>query len=181
MTDLGPYIEPVHHYSLLEHVLNLGPTGTAIEFGVATGQSTRLIAAHMPVIGFDSFQGLPEAWRPGFPKGKFKVDPPKIPNTRLIVGLFADTLPGFDFASLVPHIGLVHFDADLHSSTKTALYYIGLHLRPGVFAVFDEYHSYPGCSEHEARAFAEYAEATGTCWEPIGHSHEAAAFRMVGP
>lgn len=178
MTDLGPYIEPVHHYALLEHVLNLGPTGTALEFGVATGQSTRLIAAHMPVIGFGSERGLPEYWRPGFPKGKFACRMPKIPNARMVEGWFTDTLPTFDFASL-GEIGLCHIDVDLYSSTKTALEYVGPYLRPGCLVCFDEFHGYPSCEEHETRAFAEYINASGTCWEPVGHSHEAAAFRMV--
>lgn len=182
MTDLGPYIAPYpRHYQLLQYVLDMKPAGTALEFGVATGTSTRLLAARMPVVGFDSFNGLPEDWRPGFPTGKFKVMRlPRLPNTDFVVGLFADTLPGFDFAGL-GGIGLVHFDADLYSSTATALQHVGPHLRPGVFFVFDEFHSYPGSEMHEARAFAEYVEASGTVWEPVGHSHEAAAFRMAAP
>jgi hypothetical protein len=51
-----------------------GP-GLALEFGVATGTTLKIIAdavAHdRTVAGFDSFTGLPEAWRSGFPAGEF--------------------------------------------------------------------------------------------------------------
>ncbi|SIN50927.1 Bacteriophage protein [Mycobacteroides abscessus subsp. bolletii] len=46
----------------------------------------------MPVIGFDSFTGLPEDWREGFPEGSFAHKPPAINNTRLVIGRYADTL-----------------------------------------------------------------------------------------
>ena len=72
LPPLGPNITAAHHFGLLEHVLSSDPEGTAVEFGVGTGQSTRLIAERMPVVGFDSFQGLPEFWRKGFPKRKVR-------------------------------------------------------------------------------------------------------------
>jgi SAM-dependent methyltransferase len=146
--ELGAYVHaPDAHYALLQHVLGLHPTGTALEFGVGKGQSTRLIAHQMPVIGFDSFQGLPEFWReePGerFDVGAFNCPPPVIRNSRLVIGLFADPLPTFDFAAL-DYIGLVHFDADLYSSTATALNHVEPHLRPGCYLVFDEWHGFHG-------------------------------------
>lgn len=169
--DLGPYIRSWEHYTLLRHILSLNPTGTALEFGVASGTSARYIAEHMPVIGFDSFQGLPLDWRPGFPKGSFKGDPPDVPNCELVIGLFEDTLPRFDFDN-VGEIGLVHLDADLYESTATALKYIGPHLKPGCYVCFDEAHGYPGADQHEWRAWREFAEISGIRWSVIGHSVE---------
>lgn len=72
--QLGPYFPPAEHYSLLRHVVGLRPSGVALEFGVGKGESTRIIAEHMPVIGFDSFTGLPEDWRDGFPKGRSRIN-----------------------------------------------------------------------------------------------------------
>lgn len=47
--------------------------GLVLEFGVASGGTVNLLATHHkgPVHGFDVFTGLPETWRPGFPKGAF--------------------------------------------------------------------------------------------------------------
>jgi predicted O-methyltransferase YrrM len=176
--NLGPWIKPKPHYALLAHILKQCPPGTGLEFGVATGTSLRLIAAHMPVIGFGSPLGLPEDWRPGFPKGSFACATPFIAGVQVIEGMFEDTLPGFDFDTVGP-ITLVHLDADLYSSTRTVLEHVGPHLHPGCHVVMDEFRGYPAAEEHEARAWAEYVTQSGTRWEAVGHSHEAAAFRML--
>jgi len=129
----------------------------------------------MPVIGFDSFAGLPEDWRTEFPKGSFAHPKPDIDNATIVEGWFADTLPAFDFSGL--DIGLVHFDADLHSSTATALEYIGPHIGNGTIVVFDEFHSFDGAEDHEQRAWTEWTANAGIDYTPIGHGFEQAAFR----
>ena len=68
--SLGPRIA-ADDRGLLAHILGLRPHGTALEFGVGEGHTLRMIAQQMPVIGFDSFTGLPEDWRPEYPKGAF--------------------------------------------------------------------------------------------------------------
>ena len=48
--------------------------GHILEFGVFSGGTINYLAKKMPtkiIYGFDSFQGLPENWRDGFPVGKF--------------------------------------------------------------------------------------------------------------
>jgi predicted O-methyltransferase YrrM len=164
------------HYALLHHILTTHkPTGMALEFGVGGGESTSLIAAHMPVIGFDSFKGLPEDWRDGFPAGMFAQDTiPHIPNAELIVGLFEDTLPTFDPPD---HVGLVHIDCDLYSSTKTVLDHI--RLDPGTIVVFDEWHGFDGCEDHEQRAWREFVAHSDITWDVIGHSFQQWAVRVV--
>ena len=176
------YVAPAHPYVVLEHVLDIcQPTGIALEFGVGSGQSTGIIAAHMPVVGFDSFQGLPEDWRPGYPKGMFSPSIPisriaAIPNVRLVIGLYADTLPQFDFGQY--HIGLVHIDCDLYSSTATVLEWIGPWLKPGVIVLFDEYHGYSGAELHEQRAWLEWIDQSGAAWTEIAHGIEQLAVRI---
>lgn len=149
-------------YAVLREVLaEHEPTGWAVEFGVYSGYSLQIIAKHMPVIGFDSFEGLPEDWREGFPKGTFDLSnapgiragfPP--PNAMIVPGWFADTVPDFPF----PKLGLVHIDCDLYSSTVTALEGVFNHIDIGTAVVFDEFHGYPGCEAHEQRAWAEFTD-----------------------
>ena len=175
--SLGPY-HGGEHFPLLSHIVNdLHPAGHALEFGVGQGASLRLIAARMPTVGFDSFAGLPDEWRPGYPKGAFATTPPAVVNTRLVIGQFADTLPRFDFATVEP-IGLIHFDADLYSSTKTALQHSGPHISAGTVLCFDEWHGYPGAEEHEQRAFREYVDSADIGWTVIGHDGQGWAVRV---
>lgn len=163
------------------------PEGWAVEFGVYSGYSLGLIADKMPVIGFDSFEGLPEDWREGFPKGKFSLThkpslgvnllPPA--NAMIVPGWFEDTVPTFPF----PELGLVHIDCDLYSSTVTALEGVIDSVGIDTLIVFDEYHSYPGAEDHEEKAFTEWCmkyKVTTECvaWGEGEHAQEA-AFRII--
>ena len=180
--DLGQFTD--EHYVLLRDVVknslivNYPLRGIALEFGVGSGLSTSMIAAHIPVVGFDSFQGLPEDWREGFPKGSFAYDPPEIENTKMVVGMFEDTLPRFHWEGL-RRITLVHIDCDLYSSTKAILDNIPPRLLRGAYICFDEWHGYEGCEEHEQRAWREFAERTGIRWTVYGHSFQQWAIRIV--
>ena len=165
-------------YATLRRVLHeYEPEGWAAEFGVYTGYSLNIIAARMPVIGFDSFEGLPEDWRPGFKAGKFfRARRPESPDNAMIVpGWFEDTAPTFPF----PELGLVHIDCDLYSSTVTALEAVTPYVGANTILVFDEYHSYPGSEEHEEKAFIEWQARHGVsvysiAWGEGGHAQEAA-------
>jgi Methyltransferase domain len=151
-----------HPHATLEHALTLAPSGgMALEFGVYTGTTLKIIAAERDggAFGFDSFNGLPEDWRVGFASGTFDVDaPPDVPGAELVVGLFEATLPGF-LATHPGPVDLLHVDADLYSSAVTVLEHVGPRLRPGSVVVFDEFFNYPGWEAHEARAWAEHAAA----------------------
>lgn len=132
----------------------------------------------MPLIGFDSARGLPENWRPDYPKGSLAFPLPSIDNTTMVRGWFERTLPEFDFAEL-GYIGLVHFDADLYSSTAIALSCIGPYLQSGTYCVFDEWAGYPGCEDHEQRAWREFADRTGVDWTVVGHCNEVWGIRIT--
>lgn len=84
---------------LLAHALSLvNLKGLFLEFGVATGHTISQIAqtCQTQVFGFDSFQGLPEPWRTGFPKGRFSGEIPRVPpNVSIVKGWFSETLPKF--------------------------------------------------------------------------------------
>ncbi|ONI73436.1 hypothetical protein ALI144C_41960 [Actinosynnema sp. ALI-1.44] len=156
-----------HAHDTLEHALSLAPRGgLSLEFGVWQGTTLKIIATDRvgdgeDVYGFDSFEGLPEDWRSGFPAGHFTVDGlPDVPGAELVVGWFDDTLPGF----LDEHPGVVdflHVDGDLYSSAKTVLDLVGPRLREGSVILFDEFFNFPGWQNHEYKAWMEYVERTG--------------------
>lgn len=184
MTDLdwslGPdYCGDRASFPLLRHIVDtMDLQGTGVEFGVAEGTSLGFIAAHMPAVGFDSFQGLPEQWCE-FPAGSRACAVPNVPGAQIVVGWFEDTLPGFDFAALGP-IGLLHLDADLYSSTVTILEHIGPYLTSGCVVVFDEWHrAHPENDSHEPQAWREFLETRPELgWTVIGHDTEAWAIQL---
>lgn len=176
----GPHLDPyAGHYTLLRHTVNICPPGgVALEFGVGKGESTQILAKRFRTFGFDSGQGIPEDWRPEYPKGSFKSPLPSIFGATMVEGWYEDTLPTFDFAPL-GHISIVHIDCDLYSSTKTVLDHVGPHLAHGTFLVFDEMWDYPGHEQHELKAWREFADTTGIGWTVVGHSLEAWCIRIV--
>lgn len=183
--DLGPDLRDPDLPSDLDVLgacLETTDGGTAVEFGVGAGESTALIAAYMPVIGFDSFEGLPEDWRPDFRKGAFaQQNVPEIPGATIVVGLFEDTAMDYVFPT---DVSLIHFDADLYSSTKTALAATRHLIKPGVILVFDEFfgftddYSSPG-ETGERRAFREFLKETNLSYDVIGHGREQWAIRVL--
>jgi hypothetical protein len=137
--------------------------------GVYKGQSLNEIARFFlteQVHGFDTFAGLPEYWREGFPKGTFNVSPERLrlrKNCLLHKGLFQDTLPLF-LEDEKNDARFIHIDCDLYSSTEAALRILAPRIRLGTVIVFDEYFNYPGWQEHEHKAFREFLLKTGrTC------------------
>ncbi len=131
-----------------------------LEFGVWQGASLRtwsnllrnpLSSLH----GFDSFEGLPEAWD-RFPKGTFDVKGvlPQFDDPRIILhqGWFHETLP--EFVLPAHERLLLNLDADLYSSTKYVLETLREVICPGTIILFDEFHD----RQHEVKAFSEFME-----------------------
>jgi hypothetical protein len=146
------------------------PPGLCLEFGVGHGGSLGLLQKEVgPTVGFDSFKGLPEDWRPGFPAGSFACEPPKLPD--LVIGRIEDTLPKFVEANSTPW-SFVHIDVDLYSPTALILE-IGL-WQVGSIIVFDEHHGYPGWQLHEASALSEWPVK----YEVISYSEQQLAIRI---
>ena len=138
--------------------------GLHLEFGVRSGSTIEHIAAARPrttVYGFDSFDGLPEAWA-GYTMGEGAFSGEGIPevpaNVELVVGWFDDTLPGFMEAQPGP-VAFVHVDSDIYSSARTVLDHVGPRLRVGSVIVFNEYFNYPNWRQHEFRAWQECCAA----------------------
>lgn len=143
--------------------------GLTLECGVYFGRSLRIIADRTagPVHGFDSFQGLPEAWNDREGAGAYSTAgrlPAVADNVTLHTGWFEDSLPPF-FAQNPGPIRLLHIDCDLYSSTRTVLMEAAPRLVAGSVIVFDDLLGYPGYEQHELRAFDEFAAAHGLAWE----------------
>jgi hypothetical protein len=152
-----------------------GNDGLFLEFGVYKGDSINRLAGLKPQVrwyGFDSFQGLPEAWTLGARKGAFDVGgalPPVRDNVTLSRGFFAETLPPFASEHRGQKIAFLHVDCDLYSATKTIFDALGDMLRPGSIILFDEYFNYPGWQNGEYKAFIEYTTESGQPFEYLGY------------
>jgi hypothetical protein len=151
----------------LTHVCGRRPL--YLEFGVYEGESMRWWSEHLAapearLIGFDSFKGLPEAWR-GLDAGHFATGGPlsfEDPRVSFVQGWFDDTLPSFDPPEHDQLI--VNIDCDLYSSTATVLERIERWLVPGSLLYFDELSD----RDHEMRAFFESLSRTGARLRPLG-------------
>jgi hypothetical protein len=183
--ELGAAPPYFSKFDTLRAAMSVAPReGLYLEFGVASGGTLRVIVECGPtgsVFGFDSFEGLPEFWRPGFDAGAFKLDElPDVPGAELVPGWFDDTLPGFLEEHPEP-VAFLHLDADLYSSTRTVLLALAPRLMEGTVIVFDEYFNFPDWEEHEHRAWVEFVAETGLRFEYLGYTadDEQVAVRLL--
>lgn len=167
---------------LLEYAIRaVDNDGIVAEFGVNTGGTINHIAKIMParkIHGFDSFQGLPEAWHGyNLDAGHFSRQgrmPRVRENVTLHPGWFNDTLPPF-VKSLSQPIALLHVDCDIYSSTRTIFQHLKDHIVPGTVIVFDEFFNYPNWQAHECKAFMEFVAERGLEFDYLAYSYEQAA------
>ncbi len=144
-----------------------------LEFGVYQGRSLRYWCERVPdprarFIGFDSFRGLPEDWRPDVTRGRFdtagvipRFDDPRV---QLVPGWFDETVPGL---ALPEHdVLVINVDADLYSSALTVLQGVEPHVRVGTLIYFDEFND----AAHELRAFGEFLTRTGVEVQVVARS-----------
>jgi Macrocin-O-methyltransferase (TylF) len=118
-----------------------------LEFGVAHGHTmrafiSRFLSPDARFAGFDSFVGLPEPWQM-HDRGAFSARGmlPAIDDSRVqfIKGWFQDTVSGFLAArSQWRSSILVHFDADLYSSTLFLLTTLW-HYVPEYYFIMDDF------------------------------------------
>ena len=141
-----------------------------LEFGVFEGYSIKYFStlntnSESSFIGFDSFKGLPEDWHTIWPKSKFDLKGalPHSEDKRIsfVEGWFQNTVPNY-LASITKTENLiVHFDADLYSSTLFCLMQL-YSLKTDYYAIFDEFMA------GEISALENFQQATGSKVEFIG-------------
>lgn len=157
-----------------------------LEFGVAGGASMRHWSRllHHPdarLHGFDSFLGLPHDWSlEGHPRGYFSTAG-AVPETddqrvEFFPGLFEETLPSYTWPENEVLVAVL--DADLYSSTATALSFLRRNLRPGSYLYFDQFHH--RCDE--LRAFNEFLDENPMQLRLVGMTREitSVAFQRLG-
>jgi hypothetical protein len=171
-----PMVTPYRdRFTLYEETLKqIDGSGLCCEFGVFEGDSINFIAERLPasmVYGFDSFEGLPEDWRPGVKTGHFKLNslPAVCSNVRLIRGWFDQTVPVFLEQHPEP-AAYLHIDSDLYASAKTVLDLFASRIRPGTIIVFDEFFNYPGWKVGEFQAFQEFVQRYQLRFEYAGYA-----------
>ena len=167
--------------------------GQVLEFGVASGKSLTFLAQILPtvpIIGFDSFKGLPIEWGRYAPNlfNMFGTPPMilfRFNNIDLKIGYFNTTLPLVDRTR---GIGLLHIDSDLFESAEEVFLSLSCLLVPGSVVVFDEWFNMKGSygedkrpwyREGEFLAFFEVSEKNKIEWEPLGiYFEQAFALRV---
>jgi Macrocin-O-methyltransferase (TylF) len=159
--------------------------GNIVEFGVASGDSTRTIiktvrrlertqtvGAGKTVFACDSFEGMPEIYE-NLEIGTFACKPPKIRGVEIVKGYFAASLTP-ELARRVGRVALASLDADLFSSTLCALTWLTPLLGNGSLLLFDEY---LGGDNAEKRAHEQWHETTGMRTKEVARfSREPAGF-----
>jgi len=151
---------------VLEHASSMATQdGLWLEFGVCFGRSINILAKYRKglIHGFDSFQGLPEDWKPGEPKGSYSTGgrlPNVAENVQLHVGWFEQSLPLFLEEHKGP-VSLVHIDCDLYSSTVTVLSQLADRLVSGSILIFDDFLGFESFEQHEFKALSEFIVKQG--------------------
>lgn len=116
---------------------------TFFEFGVAFGETTKYIVqnveAKFEYHGFDTFEGLPKAWR-RLPKGAI-TNHGKLPEIKsqylfFYKGLVQDTIQNVDFTTTNQKYFI--FDFDLYAPTLFAFKHIQQHVKVSDIVYFDE-------------------------------------------
>lgn len=161
-------------FELLDAAIESAPsTGLWLEFGVYRGESINHIAQRTgkPIFGFDSFEGLPQFWKPLASARAFSTDG-ALPEVRdgvsLIKGWFDQTLPPFLHTRPEDRVAFLHVDCDLYSSTRTVLTNLGPRIAQGTVVVFDEF-----CDlmpDDEERAWREFCRKEGISFSWLGCS-----------
>ena len=178
-------------HTMLKEALDAArPDGLVCEFGVFHGKSIRLLAEMVNdplqlVEGFDTFEGIPEAWGAENPKGTYTAAaelPQRVPdNVRFHVGLFSETLPGYvatleeneassNVSTPITPVRLINVDCDLYQGTVEILHYLANRIGPGTVIVFDEYLMTRTWPEDEYKAFQEACTLFGWEYEYLSFS-----------
>lgn len=153
--------------------------GLFLEFGVYQGGTINFLSSILEnkvFYGFDSFEGLPEAWDGGdhaiHPAGWFKTEIPNVnQNVNLIPGWYDQTLDGF----LKDHkskISFLHLDCDIYSSHDYVFKRIENCLEDNCLIIFDDFLNFPNYKNHSIKAFSEFLQRTNFSYEPFGHIKE---------
>jgi O-methyltransferase len=144
-----------------------------LEFGVWKGDAIDAwrklnTAPGSRFVGFDTFEGLPEDWEQGHPKGTFSTRGavPDIDDARVsfVKGLFQNTLLAFLERTKFRNRLVINVDCDLYSATLYVLTMLDRYFQPGTMIIFDDFYS----MSHEFKAFVDYDRSFARKWRAVG-------------
>lgn len=159
-----------------------GVDGAIVEFGVAEGDwlsklidLSEEIGMHRPILGFDSFQGLPapsakddlDCWT----EGQYAADYDSVcgrlrvrerENVKLYKGWFKDTLQLKEVQS-IENVAFVRIDCDLFQPAVECLEFLTDRLSDGAILVFDDWTYDLG--KGETKAFRKWARSSGMSFD----------------
>ena len=181
------------YYGDYHNVLQNLQEGLILEFGVHMGKSINILAKKMngkKLYGFDSFEGIPEAWvehdKNGNPLGEIYGKNamslngcmPKVEdNVTLIKGWFNETLDNFLKENKEP-IKFIHIDCDIYSSTVDIFNSCKEQIVDGTIIIFDEL--FQGKDIYnEFKAFYEFIKENNLGFEVICYSKYSSNQWMV--
>lgn len=157
--------------------------GLYLEFGVFKGDSIRYLGKNLPdkiIYGFDSFEGLPEAWV-NHSEGAFTREGklPKVPdNVSLCKGYFEDSLPHWA-SNNTGDIAFLHVDCDLRSATQTIFDTLADQVVPGTVILFDDYFNFPSWEQDGHAVFTSFIEDKGCKVNYLGYAFKELAVQIV--
>lgn len=183
-------------------VMHSDPNGLFLEFGVLDGKSIRRISSYIEefhgkeitVYGFDSFEGLPEAWvlsddltkKAGTFNRNGNLPKNTEPNIKYVSGFFQDSLEPWLEDHKDQDVSFLHIDSDLYSSAKYVLTTLNDKIKTGTIIVFDELiefnpnGEYKNWKDGEWEAFNEWlVEFDRMCIPLYRTSRQQVAFQVT--
>ena len=170
-------VEAVYAEDLLLDLKQKNIEGDIVEFGVFEGgwierlwQSCNRIGLNKKIIGFDSFEGLPEPSEndyPGWERGQFSTTYEKVcnllktharPNISLIKGRFSESFKRPEIQG-IDKICYARIDSDLYQPAVECLDFLRDRLVDGAILVFDDWSW--GLEKGESKALSEWLPTSG--------------------
>ena len=161
-----------NRWALFDHVMEQSKTDRPFyEFGVWRGDAFKyLVNTFKKGYGFDTFEGLPEAWhheKAGSYSSQGNV--PQIEGGHFVVGRFEETLEEF-FNESRPKASIINFDADLYSSTICALNHAKTVIDEHTLMIFDELIMNYNWEQDEFKALNEFCSNNNCNYEVLAVS-----------
>jgi len=152
--------------------------GVVCEFGVGSGRTIRLtqeiLPLNVPIHGFDTFTGLPQAWgcEPAGTYSTGGIVPVMTEGTVIFhKGLFRDTIaPFLEQAGDNAFLAYANIDCRLYTSTLDILEAMHGRIVAGTILVFSEYICHPTWRQDLFRAWRESCKRFGWKYEYLAFS-----------
>lgn len=159
-------------YNLYEEILKIIGISKPIDYyelGVNKGKALKWWLTNVNFdsrfYGFDTFEGLPEDFGSHKKGSMSNVSNIEDNRVKFIKGMFQDTLHKFLSSTEHSRRKVVHFDADLFTSTICGLFAFQPYLKQGDILIFDEFN----VPNHEWKAFNIWVQTFNIEYKIIGN------------